>query len=165
MAKKEARWIGWRVETPTFMYIKRQKNAPWRTCKCIKARWQIRQRVFIKTSRGFSKSSSSFQKSPVKYFGNYFHLFWEIFCPLSPITTEKRGVFHRKYTLFAKFFRKYLQVQKKAVPLHRFWNKRHRAFSSAGSEHLPYKQRVGGSNPSTPTTKTTSLLRKRISGV
>ena len=25
-------------------------------------------------------------------------------------------------------------------------------FSSAGSEHLPYKQRVGGSNPSTPTT-------------
>ena len=30
-------------------------------------------------------------------------------------------------------------------------NKRYRAFSSAGSEHLPYKQRVGGSNPSTPT--------------
>ena len=27
----------------------------------------------------------------------------------------------------------------------------YRAFSSAGSEHLPYKQRVGGSNPSTPT--------------
>ena len=27
------------------------------------------------------------------------------------------------------------------------------AFSSAGSEHLPYKQRVGGSNPSTPTSK------------
>ena len=27
-----------------------------------------------------------------------------------------------------------------------------REFSSAGSEHLPYKQRVGGSNPSTPTT-------------
>ncbi len=25
--------------------------------------------------------------------------------------------------------------------------------SSAGSEHLPYKQRVGGSNPSTPTPK------------
>jgi hypothetical protein len=28
-----------------------------------------------------------------------------------------------------------------------------REFSSAGSEHLPYKQRVGGSNPSTPTEK------------
>ena len=26
-------------------------------------------------------------------------------------------------------------------------------FSSAGSEHLPYKQRVGGSNPSTPTAR------------
>ena len=32
-----------------------------------------------------------------------------------------------------------------------------RAFSSAGLEHLPYKQRVGGSNPSTPTE---SSLRK-----
>ena len=30
-------------------------------------------------------------------------------------------------------------------------SERKRAFSSAGSEHLPYKQRVGGSNPSTPT--------------
>jgi hypothetical protein len=28
-----------------------------------------------------------------------------------------------------------------------------RAISSAGSEHLPYKQRVGGSNPSSPTRK------------
>ena len=25
------------------------------------------------------------------------------------------------------------------------------AISAAGSEHLPYKQRVGGSNPSSPT--------------
>ena len=31
--------------------------------------------------------------------------------------------------------------------------KRKRAFSSVGLEHLPYKQRVGGSNPSTPTNK------------
>ena len=30
-----------------------------------------------------------------------------------------------------------------------------REFSSAGSEHLPYKQRVGGSNPSTPTRSST----------
>ena len=36
-----------------------------------------------------------------------------------------------------------------------------RAFSSAGSEHLPYKQRVGGSNPSTPTTKQ-SLTKKFV---
>ena len=39
----------------------------------------------------------------------------------------------------------------KGVPLHRFSEER--AFSSAGLEHLPYKQRVGGSNPSTPTKK------------
>ena len=30
---------------------------------------------------------------------------------------------------------------------------RERALSSAGLEHLPYKQRVGGSNPSAPTEK------------
>ena len=28
-----------------------------------------------------------------------------------------------------------------------------RAFSSVGLEHLPYKQRVGGSTPSTPTSE------------
>ena len=32
-----------------------------------------------------------------------------------------------------------------------------RALSSAGSERLPYKQRVGGSNPSAPTHKSLSL--------
>lgn len=38
-----------------------------------------------------------------------------------------------------------------------------RAFSSAGSEHLPYKQRVGGSNPSTPTkTGFTSIDAKPV---
>ena len=31
------------------------------------------------------------------------------------------------------------------------------ALSSAGLEHLPYKQRVGGSNPSAPTTKCVSV--------
>ena len=36
-----------------------------------------------------------------------------------------------------------------------------RAFSSAGSEHLPYKQRVGGSNPSTPTKLDVSLSFKK----
>ena len=30
-------------------------------------------------------------------------------------------------------------------------NRQFRALSSAGSERLPYKQRVGGSNPSAPT--------------
>ena len=36
-----------------------------------------------------------------------------------------------------------------------------RAFSSAGSEHLPYKQRVGGSNPSTPTPGSAVRIRQR----
>ena len=36
------------------------------------------------------------------------------------------------------------------VPLHPQMT---RALSSAGLEHLPYKQRVGGSNPSAPTTQ------------
>ena len=38
--------------------------------------------------------------------------------------------------------------------------KKARAFSSAGSEHLPYKQRVGGSNPSTPTRR---VFNRRLS--
>ena len=46
---------------------------------------------------------------------------------------------------------KCLEVSKKAVPLHRFRNGSVRALSSAGSEHLVYTQRVGGSNPSAPT--------------
>ena len=32
-----------------------------------------------------------------------------------------------------------------------------REHSSAGSEHLPYKQRAGGSNPSAPTVKIKAL--------
>ena len=50
---------------------------------------------------------------------------------------------------FAIFLPENLECRKIVVPLHRF--PKERAFSSAGSEHLPYKQRVGGSNPSTPT--------------
>ena len=50
------------------------------------------------------------------------------------------------------------RFQKKAVPLHRFWNGSVRALSSAGSEHLVYTQRVGGSNPSAPTKDTETLL-------
>ena len=46
--------------------------------------------------------------------------------------------------------------------MHRF-REETRAFSSAGSEHLPYKQRVGGSNPSTPTNKYDFFLKHQIS--
>ena len=46
--------------------------------------------------------------------------------------------------IICKFtFLRYICTRKQAI----------REFSSAGSEHLPYKQRVGGSNPSTPTRK------------
>ena len=55
------------------------------------------------------------------------------------------------------FLRFFLVVQKKVVPLQRFW--RERALSSAGSERLPYKQRVGGSNPSAPTSSLPSTRR------
>ena len=59
----------------------------------------------------------------------------------------------------AFFFQKIWSIQKKAVPLHSLSaNEVERAFSSAGLEHLPYKQRVGGSNPPTPTTKTASAV-------
>ena len=37
-----------------------------------------------------------------------------------------------------------------------------RGISSAGSEHLPYKQRVGGSNPSSPTLKDRHLAHKLV---
>ena len=37
-----------------------------------------------------------------------------------------------------------------------------RAFSSAGSEHLPYKQRVGGSNPSTPTKESSKYIFRTL---
>ena len=50
----------------------------------------------------------------------------------------------------ASFLGKMLVIQKNFIPLHSL-NKR--ALSSAGLEHLPYKQRVGGSNPSSPTKK------------
>ena len=57
-------------------------------------------------------------------------------------------------TFFDKLSVKNLRVTKKALPLHSLFA---REFSSAGLEHLPYKQRVGGSNPSTPT-----LIQKSV---
>lgn len=56
---------------------------------------------------------------------------------------------HVGASFFEKSLRKIWWKEKNAVSLHSLT--RTRAFSSAGLEHLPYKQRVGGSNPSTPT--------------
>ena len=50
-----------------------------------------------------------------------------------------------------KSWRNIWQSRENSLPLHRFWERG--ALSSAGSERLPYKQRVGGSNPSAPTTQ------------
>ena len=67
-------------------------------------------------------------------------------------------------------------VKKKVLLLHRLSKKEKtvtpsegndtkvfRALSAAGSEHLPYKQRVGGSNPSTPTLLRNYIFEARIS--
>ena len=51
------------------------------------------------------------------------------------------------------FFKELLLQVENKLSLHSLYKrgKKEWEFSSAGSEHLPYKQRVGGSNPSTPT--------------
>ena len=75
---------------------------------------------------------------------------------------------HKKRVLgtFLCFFEKSSQniwwIHKNSVPLqslkrNKQSNKEIRALSSAGLEHLPYKQRVGGSNPSAPTIRFQSL--------
>ena len=63
-----------------------------------------------------------------------------------------------KITLFLHFFCQIFGHIKKSSTFALAFGKevtqiKLRAFSSAGLEHLPYKQRVGGSNPSTPTTE------------
>ena len=47
--------------------------------------------------------------------------------------------------------KKICRFKKQSYLCNRF--RKEREFSSVGSERLPYKQRVGGSNPSTPTKK------------
>ena len=49
-------WMEWRVKTPylhvlTNMQARQGRffNAPWRTCKCVKARWSFRQGEFFQT--------------------------------------------------------------------------------------------------------------------
>ena len=64
--KIEARWRGWRVETPTFMYIKREKtrldklaNTPRRIGKFAKEFSSKHQEVFQKVLHLFKKVLSS----------------------------------------------------------------------------------------------------------
>ena len=69
---------------------------------------------------------------------------------------QKYLVISKKSSTFALAFGKELLLTRKQAIKQGFYPKR--AFSSAGLEHLPYKQRVGGSNPSTPT-KTRGLVQ------
>ena len=62
----------------------------------------------------------------------------------------------KKIKKIAFFLSDNLEKRIFALPLHRKTERKCSSsklweFSSAGLEHLPYKQRVGGSNPSTPT--------------
>ena len=58
-----------------------------------------------------------------------------------------------KIAIVQHFFRILFGQTRKNTYLCIAFRNKTRAFSSAGLEHLPYKQRVGGSNPSTPTTQ------------
>ena len=66
----------------------------------------------------------------------------------------------RKIAFFLNLLQKYLVVEifcctfATQLRVATYWT-----FSSAGLEHLPYKQRVGGSNPSTSTKPTCAVRR------
>ena len=64
--------FGWQDKNTEFTCLDEQTNASREILQRLKAHSRIRQGVFIKTSRTFSKSSSSFWKSPVKCLRNYF---------------------------------------------------------------------------------------------
>jgi hypothetical protein len=54
----------------------------------------------------------------------------------------------------AKCLQKYFEKEEKQLYLQ---SQKSRELSSAGSEHLPYKQRVTGSNPVAPTESLTEM--------
>ena len=67
----------------------------------------------------------------------------------------QKEIFQRRHLIVQRVNRvsvdsNFIEAEESAVPSHFS----EREFSSAGLEHLPYKQRVGGSNPSTPTKQT-----------
>ena len=70
------------------------------------------------------------------------------------LVARKTGAFPIKSVVENIFFAFCLVVWRKLLTFASLLkNKSIGALSSAGLEHLPYKQRVGGSNPSTPTTQ------------
>ena len=81
------------------------------------------------------------------------HLSPYFFRPSRAKITQKKEKKGLKRKISCKIFCSYHKKQYLCSAFQN--NEGFRAFSSAGSEHLPYKQRVGGSNPSTPTEKST----------
>ena len=69
----------WQDKDTVFTCLDEHASASREILQRAKAHSWIRQGVFIKTSRTFSKSSSSFWKSPVKYFSNYFFAIFSFF--------------------------------------------------------------------------------------
>ena len=76
----------------------------------------------------------------------------------------KVSIRNAKVHIFCRFEKKKLLYQKKFVSLHsisrrEIWLESYiREYSSVGLEHLPYKQRVIGSNPITPTKRTARTI-------
>ena len=68
---------------------------------------------------------------------------------------QKKRIFQEKNPIFVWQFRK---KQYLCIALDETW-----AVSAVGSEHLPYKQRVGGSNPSLPTRAVRTTVRSHNS--
>ena len=81
-----------------------------------------------------------------------FAMWWE-----RAVAMLQRDIFCEKVLLC-------LEIVKMCVSLHLGnGDIRYRELSSAGSEHLPYKQRVGGSNPSAPTRLTKQKMSEMTS--
>ena len=84
--------------------------------------------------KGFCRSIGIFRPFP-----SFFRIFPSFSILFPPIFKIKCKKVHKKFARFNIYVYLCNRLRKA------------RAFSSAGLEHLPYKQRVGGSNPSTPT--------------
>ena len=74
-----------------------------------------------------------------------------------PKKFQVSSCFFKNLNYFCNLFEKGVQLSRfteKSGPYkqkHHSFYKKYWEFSSVGSEHLPYKQRVTGSNPVTPT--------------
>jgi hypothetical protein len=70
------------------------------------------------------------------------------FITLNKVNKNKSSRIVATYNQYLTYYFELIFEQQANAPIFAFQK---REFSSAGSEHLPYKQRVTGSNPVTPT--------------